>query len=347
MDLFEIDILFAHTKKHRFMKVQSSISTQAVIKFLLHQWVNPETDIPSDATPFTHDEETRRFEKDLQELVDQDTNPSTDPVGRRLIRERSYSPPPAPLRRFPPPPRFNRPRNYMRDPESSKTEYWRPWGSQSSDLYASLRCRGWQPVYMRGTDAGQTWFYGQDVVHVRRFTGDYTPQEDPIAKPSGTKPVHPKPAETEPKPATTEYLIISTEWIEEEATQRIGFAYQVLPSGYVSLDPRITWGDIRLLIGATSTFREERLYRKYRSLPGGDLCETKSVAVPHGDFLHGPKLSDLSERVVVKETAGPKVGEKEGVVNRGFGETSAGEKKEEEGNHGDDAYVRVESRRVL
>lgn len=87
-----------------------------------------------------------------------------------------------------------------------------------------------------------------------------------------------------------EYLIMSAEWVEEEAIQRFGFQFEVMPSGHFSLDPRLTWGDLELLVGATSTFREERLYRKYRSLPGGDLHEPRRLAVPGFDFLHGPSL---------------------------------------------------------
>lgn len=92
-----------------------------------------------------------------------------------------------------------------------------------------------------------------------------------------------------------EYLIISVEWIEEEAIQRFGFQSEVLPSGHFSLDPRLTWGDLELLVGATSTFREERLYRKYRSLPGGDLHAPRCLAVPELDFLHGPSLPNRNK----------------------------------------------------
>jgi hypothetical protein len=92
-----------------------------------------------------------------------------------------------------------------------------------------------------------------------------------------------------------EYLLISGEWVEEEAIQRFGFQFEVLPSGHFSLEPRLTWGDIELLVGATSTFREERLFRKYRSLPGGDLHEPRRLAVPDLDFLHGPALPDRTK----------------------------------------------------
>jgi hypothetical protein len=40
---------------------------------------------------------------------------------------------------------------------------------------------------------------------------------------------------------TREYLIISGEWVEEEAILRFGFQFEVLPSGHFSLDPRLHW----------------------------------------------------------------------------------------------------------
>jgi hypothetical protein len=292
MNLHEVDILFDHTKKLRIMKEQSSLDVKAVVKSLLCKWANFEI-LDRFDTPTVQDDETRRFLKDFQELVDLEEKPIADLGGRPVIREeRCYSPPPVARARFPPPPMVSRHRDYARNFGTAKTEYWRPWGDQTSTLFSSLKLRGWQPVYMRGTDAGQTWFYGPDLVHIRRFKDDYTPQDGPTKTESDVKCTEPKPAGAK----TAEYLITNSDWIEEEALQRIGFQYQLLPSGYFSLDPRITWGDIELLIGATSTFREERLYRKHRNLPGGDLHESQCVAVPHADFLHGPKLCDLRPR---------------------------------------------------
>jgi hypothetical protein len=40
---------------------------------------------------------------------------------------------------------------------------------------------------------------------------------------------------------TREYLVMSGEWVEEEAILRFGFQFEVLPSGHFSLDPRLTW----------------------------------------------------------------------------------------------------------
>ena len=80
---------------------------------------------------------------------------------------------------------------------------------------------------LKVTDNGQTWFYGADTVHIRRFTDDYTPQDGPLKLQDGGE--------------TREFLIIGTEWMEEEALQRLGFQYKLLPSGHYSLDPRLTW----------------------------------------------------------------------------------------------------------
>jgi hypothetical protein len=349
LDLYECDILFDHTKKLRIINEQSTIDAKAVLKSLLHRWADREVTQSSADLPLPQDEESRRFEKDLQRLVEEDEKPRGEFGIRPIIRhERAYSPPPVVRRRVPPPRRIvNRHHEVIRDFEGAKTEYWRPWGDQSSALFSSLKFRGWQPVYMRGTDAGQTWFYGQDVVHVRRFKDDYTPQDGPVKQDTDVKTDIPKSAE---------YLVISTEWIEEEALQRIGFQYQLLPSGYFSLDPRITWGDIELLIGATSTFREERLYRKYRSLPGGDLHESRRVAVPHTDFLHGPKLCDLKPKpkvIEVQKAAEPSIWTQHPNTvpeTRHFTPTRLRDVLEErvrsgdiEEMNGDDAFVEVEN----
>ncbi|TID26481.1 hypothetical protein E6O75_ATG00974 [Venturia nashicola] len=266
MEVWECDNLFVHTKKLRINEEQALIKPNEVVDSLLKKWAQavPEY-IP--AVPASSKAEHVQFEKDLQELKEQDEKPRE--TARRecsFIRERSFSPPPS---------RHPLPRRVVRELDA-KTEYWRPWGQQSSQLFSSLKSRGWLPVYMRGTSSGQTWFYGSSVAHVRRFDESYTPQEGPM--------------KLEDSSETPEYLIMSAEWIEEEAIQRFGFQFEVLPSGHYSLDPRLTWGDLELLVGATSTFREERLYRKYRSLPGGDLHEPRRLAVPDFDFLHGPAL---------------------------------------------------------
>lgn len=137
MEVWECDDLFVHTKKLRINEEQALIKPMDVVDSMLRKWAqaNPEL-IPAVAS--TRDESDReQFEKDLQELKEQDEKPK-DIV--RPLRERSFSPPPT---RLPPP------RRIIRDVDA-KTEYWRPWGQQSAQLFSSLKSRGWLPVYMRG-----------------------------------------------------------------------------------------------------------------------------------------------------------------------------------------------------
>jgi hypothetical protein len=139
MEVWECDNLFVHTKKLRINEEQALIQPKDVVDALIKKWAhaNPE-DVPAVST--TADKLDReQFEKDLQELKEQDEKPK-DYI-RPIIRDRSFSPPPA---RLPPPRRF--PREH-----EAKTEYWRPWGQQSAQLFSSLKSRGWMPVYMRGT----------------------------------------------------------------------------------------------------------------------------------------------------------------------------------------------------
>jgi hypothetical protein len=53
---------------------------------------------------------------------------------------------------------------------------------------------------------------------------------------------------------------------------------------------------------ASSTFREERLYRKFRSAENGDLFELKHIAVPDGDYVNGPSNIERPSRSRVPPT---------------------------------------------
>jgi hypothetical protein len=163
--------------------------------------------------------------KNLEELRAQDE--SRKYFDRPITRDRSWSPLPTPRERVYVSRRAPRYRHDLL-PVTSKTEYWRSWAGQTATLNNALKFAGWLPVYMRGTDNGQTWFYGGEVIHVRRFNEDYTPQDEPLKVEKGA-------------PEVKEYLIIGTEWIEEETLLRHGFQFQLLPSGHYSLDPRLTW----------------------------------------------------------------------------------------------------------
>lgn len=174
MDTWEHDNLIDHTKKLRINDEQSSIDSRLVVKTLLKKWANIEIEQDIENP---QDDDMRRFEKDLKALAEQDEKPKIGlamPPPPAIGRGRSISPPPLIRSRLPPP----APRRYSRHRELDfRTEYWRPWGEQNAQLFSSLKNRGWQPVYCRGSESGQTWFYGSEVVHVRRFKDDYTPQD--------------------------------------------------------------------------------------------------------------------------------------------------------------------------
>ncbi|KIW09036.1 uncharacterized protein PV09_00929 [Verruconis gallopava] len=278
MEAWECENLFQHTKKLRINEEHANIQPRQVIKNLLAKWLKISNVYDDEELPSL---ELKELDENLAELRAQDEKRNVHERAP-IIRDRSWSPSPAsrdvlPLTRRVP--RYRVDRFGL----TSKTDYWRSWGGQSASLSNALKYAGWQPVYMRGTDAGQTWFYGPDVIHIRRFAEDYTPQEGPLIDGD---------ASSEAK----DYLIISTEWIEEEALQRHGFQYQLLPSGHYSLDSRLTWGDIQLIVAASSTFREERLYRKFRNAEKGDLHDPRKVATPDLDYLNGPAAFERSTR---------------------------------------------------
>jgi hypothetical protein len=225
MEVWECQNLFQHTKKIRINEQHVTIEPKNVIKSLLRKWMGVETSDASTDDDAESNPDFVELDKNLEELKAQDERRRS--YERPIIRERSWSPPPASRERLPVPRRLPRYRG-DRLGITSKTEYWRSWGGQTATLNNSLKFAGWQPVYMRGTDAGQTWFYGPDVIHVRRFTEEYTPQD-------GATKAEKDAAEVK------EYLIISSEWIEEEALLRHGFQFQLLASGHYSLDARLTW----------------------------------------------------------------------------------------------------------
>ncbi|KAF2864937.1 hypothetical protein BDV95DRAFT_268392 [Massariosphaeria phaeospora] len=94
-----------------------------------------------------------------------------------------------------------------------------------SELYDTLCDSGWRPVYMRGCDAGQTWYHGPDPVHVRFLQPDYVPQ---LGNPRSAR-------------DTGSYLLIGSQWIEEDALKVGGYDYRYLPLGFCVLEPDLRY----------------------------------------------------------------------------------------------------------
>jgi hypothetical protein len=263
LNVRETDELFDHTKRIRMLDEQGAIQPPKAIDALLKRWLDVEPLIEAEnEMKKERDEDLEEFEKDLEDLRIDAEKPSS--IRRPIGPPMSPPPPMRPVNR----------------PFKGVTDYWKPWSEDSWSLYSSMKRNGWKPLYARGNDMGQTWFHGDRVIHVRRFHDDYTPQHQPANNEilaNGRK----------------EYLIIGKEWIEEEAILRSGFDCRSLKDSW-ALDPRLTWFDIDILTAATSAFREERLFRKYRNLPGGDLHGQVRVPFPDEDYLQGPELSSFA-----------------------------------------------------
>lgn len=120
-----------------------------------------------------------------------------------------------------------------------------PTGPLGSDLIRTLRSVGWRPFYVRisgrssfltddavlynngwlisfSTDAGHTYFIGNQPVHVHFFTPDYRPQFTPSEGRNG------------------DYLLISKDLVEEYALLELGFQFKMSSTGAYALDGRLT-----------------------------------------------------------------------------------------------------------
>ena len=256
MGLGECERLFEHTKRLRISDDMKKIKSNCAVDCLLGRWMNAKPVVaPETAQSKERAKELVAFEKDLAKLAKNEDRPRRQIYIDEPIEERHK-------------PRINR-------RIGQTTDYWKSW-VPNGILLQSLKTAGWRPVYVRGSETGQTWFYGGQVIHVRRFTEDYNPREqapktEDIAKDG------------------REYLIIGKEWLEEEAINRHGYEHRSMESSW-ALDPRLTWSDIDILVGATSAFREDRLFRKFRALPGGDLPGLPRFAMPSEEYLQGPRV---------------------------------------------------------
>jgi hypothetical protein len=195
-----------------------------------------------------------------------------------------------------------------------------------SELYRALSENGWKPVYMRGSgkaepllvfqynhlmciiEAGQTWYHGPQPIHARFLRPDYIPQLgwDSSASPD-------------------EYLVIGSEWIEQDALHLAGIDYRMMPSGlcvleadiqYVSLAcpafptldadvTNITKDDILSLFVTSFLLRESALRRSAKkraknsssiSTPSESTVTQGSGSLPALEFITGvPRLELQSE----------------------------------------------------
>lgn len=118
-----------------------------------------------------------------------------------------------------------------------------------------------EPLYLRGSDAGQTWYLGDDPVYIIEFQEGYTVDG---AAPAKTTTDHGDASSRgNPKP----YLLIGHLWIETEALDKFGLKYKECAAHGYYLDPSLSSRDIQALVDFSFALREIRVFRKFGASP--------------------------------------------------------------------------------
>ncbi|KAF2201249.1 hypothetical protein GQ43DRAFT_480870 [Delitschia confertaspora ATCC 74209] len=186
--------------------------------------------------------------------------------------------------------------HYMTDQTMTGTIFWEPptWRGVNSELLHNLRAQGWKPLYFRMSESGQTYFLGNEPIHINFFKPNYCPQM------SGSSPS---------EPSASEYVVISKELVHEYALMELGFEFKFTDTGAYALDCRLTsQNDIDVLIERSFMIRESHCRRTYRQLawqtPNSKSIPTTAenlppspttpTTVPHSDTTETPPISDYS-----------------------------------------------------
>ncbi|KAF2681385.1 hypothetical protein K458DRAFT_489483 [Lentithecium fluviatile CBS 122367] len=160
------------------------------------------------------------------------------------------------------------------------TIFWEPPAlSLGSELLTTLRHKGWQPLYVRKSDAGHTYFLGHHAIHVHFFQPDYQPQ----LKATTTY-------------SASESVSISKDLVDEYALEELGFPFTCTESGSYTLDSRLTASDIYALIDRSFMLRETQFRRAHRQLLWGPQDTVPASA--HEEYEHS-----VSEAVTSSPTS--------------------------------------------
>ena len=129
------------------------------------------------------------------------------------------------------------------------TLFWEPpLLNPQSELLESLKSKGWKPLYLRmsgrtktkiclytignclhkSTEAGQTYFLGNQPVHVNFFKPQYRPQLEPSQNSPSLN------------ASQNEYLIVGRDLVDEYVLEEFGFEFKTTNSGGYALDFRLT-----------------------------------------------------------------------------------------------------------
>ncbi|RYO72156.1 hypothetical protein AA0113_g1472 [Alternaria arborescens] len=123
-----------------------------------------------------------------------------------------------------------------------------------SELYQVLKAHDWQPLWMRGSSGGKTWFLGRTPIAVDFSCRNYMPQLGKPLDQTGA-PVHAGDMDDE-------YAAVGIGLVERDAIDELDLAYKGQIDGqYYRFGVDLTYEDVDSLI-ATSLLMRERRHRK-------------------------------------------------------------------------------------
>lgn len=160
-------------------------------------------------------------------------------------------------------------------PSNSDVERSQPWKGpayvgNSIDL---------NPFYLRGSDAGQTWYHGENPVYIVEFVEGYNGEDAYIDTPGSTR-------------TGGQYLLISKLWVDAEVLQKFGFKYSVCPPSSFYLNPSLSWESIETLVNFTFYLREVETFRMFGQAKDPSLAGGRSSPPALDFFAHDKSCSN-------------------------------------------------------
>jgi hypothetical protein len=112
--------------------------------------------------------------------------------------------------------------------------FTKPFLPSLSELYQVLKAHDWQPLWMRGSSGGKTWFLGRTPIAVDFSRRDYMPQVGKPPDQTGA-PVHAGDMDDE-------YAAVGMGLVERDAIDELNLAYKGRMDGqYYQFDVDLTY----------------------------------------------------------------------------------------------------------
>ncbi|KAL1857407.1 hypothetical protein Daus18300_010380 [Diaporthe australafricana] len=143
------------------------------------------------------------------------------------------------------------------------------------------------PFYLRGSDAGQTWYHGHEAIYIIEFQAGYNGETA---------------TNTDEKAHKGPYLLVSKLWVDPEALDRFGFKYTEGPPSHFFLDPTLSWESIEVLVNFTYALREIETFKTHgqgQSNHARLLCRSP----PALDFFTAGSSREASAPTLVGQTS--------------------------------------------